>query len=207
MAYVGIDVGSDRIHCVAVDGSGHVVEVGLFGAADLAVAVEWAAGATTVAIDAPAALSTAPHGDEVGRRSAKFRFARCAEIDLSERLGIWVPWVTPRSLESCRPWMQVGLRLFEAFAAAGQSAIEVYPHGAFSILSGTPLPKKTTPAGILARAAVLERPGTDDRHLRLWSHDSLDAAISAVVARDHAEGRARPAGCGHDASTIWLPAA
>src|SRR4030088_2170453 len=114
MTYVGVDVGSNRIHCVAVDGSAHLVDAELFGPADVDQVVQWAASASAVAIDAPAALSSAPHGAEAGHRSPKFSFARCAEIDLAERFGIWVPWVTPRSLEACQPWMLLGFQLFDA---------------------------------------------------------------------------------------------
>ena len=38
------------------------------------------------------------------------------------------------------------------------------------------------------------------------SHDFLDAALVALVARQRSLGTARVATCGHDQSGIWLPA-
>ncbi len=40
----------------------------------------------------------------------------------------------------------------------------------------------------------------------MWSHDSLDALMAALIARDRTEGRAEMVTCGHDESAIWLPA-
>jgi len=37
------------------------------------------------------------------------------------------------------------------------------------------------------------------------SHDFLDAALIALVARQRALGKAHVASCGHDGSAIWLP--
>jgi len=207
--YVGIDVGHERIHAVRVDNETHLVDAGVFDALDPAAVVAWSGDARVVAIDAPAARSTRPHScDPPSRRSAKFAPARCAEIHLGEAFGIWVPWVAPCQGDDCPGWMTVGFALFAAFSAAGTRAIETYPHGAFRVLAGRTeklLPKRTR-RGAARRVELLRAAGLDERHLDLWSHDSLDAAVAAIVARDHAARRAQEAGCGHDGSRIWLPA-
>ena len=52
----------------------------------------------------------------------------------------------------------------------------------------------------MLRAAGIEVDGLER------SHDFLDAALVALVARHRSAGTARVAGCGHDSSAIWLPA-
>jgi predicted nuclease with RNAse H fold len=194
--FVGIDVGAKRLDLAAVDAGGRVVDIAVFAASDIGPAIAWCRGAEAVAIDAPAALSTAPHAGDV-TLAPKFRAARCAEIDLGRRHRLWVPWVAPLSGAPVAPWMAVGLALFAALPAA----IEVYPYAAFRRLAGTRLPSKLTPAGRAARAGLL---GLDASRI---SHHALDAVVAARVARDHACRRAEAATCGHDGSSIWLPAA
>lgn len=207
MTFVGIDVGAQRLHGVALDVDGRVRDGRVFAA--VRDVVEWCRGAACIAIDAPDRLSTAPHSQDVdvdGRPlSDKFRRARCAEIGLGTRHGFWVPWATP---ESDPPgWMAVGLDLFAWLREGGLTAIEVYPHAGFRALSsGARLARKLEPAGITQRTELLRRAGVDERWLSLWSHDSLDAAVAAVIARDHVAGRTVAATCGHDGSAIWLPA-
>jgi predicted nuclease with RNAse H fold len=203
--FTGIDVGADRLHAVAVDGELRVVRSAVFAALELPALVAWLGDSATIAIDAPAQLSTARHADDA-MLSPKFRVARCAEIGLGRDFGIWVPWVTPTTAPASG-WMATGFALYGALRAAGKDPIEVYPHSAFRVLvAPAPLPKKQTVPGIRARVAALQKLGVVEPNLETWSHDGLDALVGAVVARDHDDGAARAATCGHDRSAIWLPA-
>ena len=142
-----------------------------------------------------------PHaGDDA--LAPKFRLARCAEVALGREHGIWVPWVSPAE----RPpygWIATGLTVFDALAPLGVPLLEVYPHAVFRALARTRLPRKATPEGRAARAALLAAAGVAVPAGA--SHHALDALAAALVARDHAAGRARRVGCGHDDSAIWLP--
>lgn len=203
--YVGIDVSSKALHCVAIDDEGAVVDAQVINPADVQSIAKRYEDARSVAIDAPSDLSTRPHlGDPDFRPGAKFRPGRCAEIALGVDYGLWVPWVAPHEAP-VSGWMDVGRRVFEAFRVAGVEPIEVYPHAAFRALRWR-LPSKQTAAGIQARAAVLAECGVEGSMLTMWSHDGLDATIGAVVARDHSNGTAIKVTCGHDDSAIWLTA-
>ena len=209
MTFVGVDVGAQRLHVVVLGSGGGVVDGRVLAAADLKSLIEVCGGAECVAIDAPDSLSTAPHkadGVAGGKPLApKFQNARCAEIGLGIQCGIWVPWATPE--QDSPGWMAVGIQVFAQVRTAGVPAIEVYPHAGFRSLAGwKKLAKKTEPAGIAERTDLLRKAGVDDRWLALWSHDALDAALAAVVARDRVLGTASAATCGHDGSAIWLPA-
>ena len=204
---VGIDVGANRLDCVGIADDGEVLRTALFSASEISALVGWAAGASVVAIDAPAQLSTAPHaGDE--HLAPKFRAARCAEIALGREHGSWVPWVTPEAAPGSG-WIRTGLDLHRAFAAGdSEAAIEVFPLAAFRELAGgRRLAKKSTVTGIRQRVEVLEFTGIGAERLTMRSHDALDALVAAAIAQDHAAGRARAVTCGHDRSAIWLPAA
>jgi hypothetical protein len=156
-----------------------------------------------VAVDSPGAWSTAPHaGDE--SVPPKFRLGRCSEIALGREYRIWVPWSTPPE-PLAGTWMATGIDLFAALRAAGHDPVEAYPYGGFRLLAGRPLPKKTTAVGRAARAALLRSAGVEVDGLEK-SHDFLDAALVALVARQRSLGTARVATCGHDQSGIWLPA-
>jgi hypothetical protein len=157
-----------------------------------------------VAVDSPGAWSTAPHaGDETVAR--KFRLGRCSEIALGREYGIWVPWSTPPEPQP-GTWMATGIGLFDALRAIGKDPVEAYPYGGFRLLAGgARLPKKTTAEGRSARAALLRSAGVEVNGLEK-SHDFLDAALVALVARHRSLGTARVATCGHDQSGIWLPA-
>lgn len=193
------------MHCVAADSRLRVSGLRIFAAAEIDALVAWLPGAATVAVDAPAELSTAPHADDA-TLSAKFRVARCAEIALGRDLGCWVPWVTP-TVAPAAGWIATGLALYGALRRAGVEAIEVFPYGAYRELARPErLPKKQTAAGVEARVRVLRRLGFNEPDSPIRSHDSLDALVGAVIARDHASGTARAATCGHDGSAIWLPA-
>ena len=85
--------------------------------------------------------------------------------------------------------------------------IEVFPYAAFRVLTRPArLAKKTSVAVIRQRISALEAAGFSVEHVELWSHDSLDAAVAALVALQRRDGRANPVTCGHDESAIWLPA-
>jgi predicted nuclease with RNAse H fold len=207
IGYVGVDVGADRLHCVAVDAARRVTGVRIFRADEVDDLVDAVRSAHVVAVDAPAQLSTMPHEHEVGL-SPKFRRGRCAEIALGREHGSWVPWVAPAE-RPARGWIETGLRACEALRNGGTRAdvIEVFPYAGFRALAaGARLPKKQTVAGRRARAALLASAGVGERDLHAWSHDELDALLAAVIAVDVAENRAVRVSCGHDDSAIWLPA-
>jgi predicted nuclease with RNAse H fold len=201
--WAGVDVGSRRLHAVAVDGRCRLVWAEVVPATETAALLEVLAAARGVAVDSPGAWSTAPHaGDESVPR--KFRLGRCSEIALGREYGIWVPWSTPPE-PAAGTWMATGIDLFAALRTAGHDPVEAYPYGGFRLLAGGPLPKKTTAEGRAARAALLRSAGVEVNGLEK-SHDFLDAALVALVARQRSLGTARVATCGHDQSGIWLPA-
>ena len=202
--WVGVDVGSRRLHAVALDSGCQVVWAEVVPAAETSAVLELLAGTQGVAVDSPGAWSTAPHaGDETVAR--KFRLGRCSEIALGREYGIWVPWSTPPE-PAPGTWMATGVDLFASLRAAGHDPVEAYPYGGFRLLAGGPLPKKTTAQGRAARAQLLRSVGVEVDGLEK-SHDFLDAALVALVARQRSLGTARVATCGHDQSGIWLPAA
>src|SRR4051812_19074213 len=191
MRCIGVDVGAAKLHAVALP-----LEVQIFE--DVGALATWAAGAAAVAIDAPAQLSTRPHACDA-TLAPKFRAARCGEVALGREHGYWVPWVGPAEAPETG-WLAVGL----AAHAALPGALEAYPYAGFRELAGgAALARKQRRDGRAQRAALLRDAGVDAD--ARWSHDTLDAALCAVVARDHAAGRARRVTCGHDDSAIWLP--
>ncbi len=201
--FVGIDVGARWLHCVGLDPRLRVLKIGVFPSSEPAGLLRWARAADVIAIDAPAALSTAPHRDDT-TNSSKFRLARCAEIALGRQERAWVPWPTPT--DAPVPWMRVGLDLFASFALLENSPIEVFPNAGFRALAkGARVSSKRTVEGARTRAELLKRAGVDEPSLVRWSHDGLDAALAALIALRKARGTARPVTCGHDGSAIWLP--
>lgn len=201
--FIGVDVGGNQIHAVMLDDDAHIVDGRAYDAGELEDFVSWAAEGTVAAIDAPDRPSLGPLEAHAGM-SPKFRSARCAEVGLALGHKIWVPWATPVG-PAFPEWMRVGFTLHSRVAER-IATIEVYPYAAFRLLSTGVLPPKSTVRGLRARAALLEEAGVNVELLLMWSHDALDAAVSALVARDWKSGRARAATCGHDGSTIWLPA-
>ncbi len=159
-----------------------------------------ARGVGRVAVDAPSALSTLPHAGDV-TLGAKFRAARCGEVALGRERGVWVPWVSPPA-PPLAGWMDVGLRLFAGLAAAGLDAVETFPQAVFRAWTGgAPLPPKSRPDGLAARARLLAAAGLAEPSLAVWTHDGLDAAACALVAC----GPSVAVTCGHDGSAVWLP--
>jgi Protein of unknown function (DUF429) len=209
---VGIDLGASTIHVARLEGDGErptVAAARTFRAADLDGVVAFVGGARDVAIDAPSALSTAVHRHDT-TVSRKFRVARCGEIALGERHGIWVPWVTPDDPARVAGWMQVGFALWSALHASGHDPIEVYPAGVFRVLAGRVPPRKTTRAGLSARIELLAGRIELPAGIEMWSHDGIDALGAALTAHQKGAGVARE--IRHDAPTcdgsaIWLPGA
>lgn len=202
--YAGIDLGQRRLHIVVLNADLSLRESLVMDVSDLEGLPLVVSGCEVIAIDAPEALSTTPHaGDDM--LSPKFRLARCAEIALGLEHKVWVPWVTPASEELCQPWMLLGFQVFDLVRRDGRRVVEVYPHGAFRRLAGGGVPSKSTAAGLFARAQLLRHAGLGVDGLEMWSHDSLDAAVAAIVARHVGGGSAQAVGCGHDDSVIWLP--
>ncbi|MDQ3913825.1 MAG: DUF429 domain-containing protein [Actinomycetota bacterium] len=204
--YVGIDLGQRRLHLVALDQDLRLVDARVSDVTELRSLREDLQQAQVVAIDAPEALSTAPH-DDAESLSLKFRSARCAEIALGREHRIWVPWVTPTIDQPLARWMDIGFQVFGLARSCGVEAVEIFPHAGFRILAGGRIPSKLTAEGLRVRAQLLRDRGVAIGALEMWSHDSLDAALAALVAHDVAQGTAVSVGCGHDGSTIWLPAA
>jgi predicted nuclease with RNAse H fold len=208
---IGIDVGATRLHLVGLDSGGVVAVAEVLPPEELDSVLDSAGRNAWVAIDAPDEQRHPRHlADEA--LSPKFRPARCAEVALGRR-GYWVPWVTPALGSEAAGWMLTGFRVWQECRQLGLRTIEVYPHAAFRALAGPAnLPKKTTLAGARRRVELLEAAGLRVEHLTMWSHDSLDAAVAAVVARDARVGTAENILCNHmdgsahDGSSIWLPA-
>jgi predicted nuclease with RNAse H fold len=198
---LGIDVGARLLHCVAVDADGRVVAADAVEPDEVGKVAAWATTCETVAIDAPSKPSNRPHGDDV-ELSPKFREARCAEVELGRRHGIWVPWVTPAA-PPFATWMTVGFAVYGALSNA--HTVETYPYAVFRLLAGHKLARKQTLVGLRERIALLESAGLKAATMSLWTHNAIDAAGAALVAWSVARGEAIPIGCGHDDSAIWLP--
>lgn len=202
--FFGIDLGTKRVHVVSVDDQLNLGAVFVFDASQLDDLKGFLEGASVIAIDAPATLSTAPHLDDL-TLPPKFRTARCAEIALAREHGIWVPWVTPTREQPLPGWMAKGFEVFELAKKVCPDVIEVYPHAGFRALAAGTLPSKQTAEGLRMRSMLLQSAGMEIHGLELWSHDSLDAAVAALTAHRKSQGTASAVGCGHDDSEIWIP--
>jgi predicted nuclease with RNAse H fold len=202
---IGIDVAADRFHCVALETNGSFVGGRVYAPDDVPMLSEWAADADVIAIDAPAQLSTAPHSADESL-SPKFRAARCSEIALGREHRIWVPWTSPTSAP-IPEWIATGLELYPALARSVRAELmEVFPYAGFRVLTRPAhLAKKRSGAGIRQRIETLRAVGLRAADLELWSHDSVDAALAAIIALRRQNDSAVPVTCGHDGSVIWLP--
>lgn len=206
---LGIDVGQYRLHIVEIAADGTLGRAEVWDANHRDGLVEWARRVGYVAIDAPSAPGGVPQ-PHTGM-AAKFTGARCAEIALGQNWGMWVPWATPVEGKAPR-WMQVGFGLFRQLAALGSAAtvVETYPHAVFLALlpAAERLESKRSASGTAQRAQLLEQAGLDIPWLSMWSHDGLDAAAAALVARAIGTEYARSVTChpdrSHDGSSIWL---
>ena len=173
----------------------------VFAADELSQVAAWCDGAT-VAIDAPGGLSEGMHHDDEGV-AAKFRPARCAEVAL-RRAGIAVAWISPGPGQPVPPWMQVG---FDLWGVLDGAALEVFPFAAFTALLGRRPANKLTVVGRRQRLEVLARELELPSTAAAWGHDAIDAAVAAVVAAHHVEGRAVRVACDeHEGSVMWQPA-
>jgi predicted nuclease with RNAse H fold len=207
---LGIDVGATALHLVGLEAGGAVALPEVETPGNLSGLLRNLKPGTWVAIDAPDQQRNSLHvADET--LAPKFRTARCAEVALGRR-GHWVPWVTPALGREAPGWMVTGFRVWQETRDAGMQAIEVYPHSAFRVLVGAgKLAKKQTPAGMRQRVELLQAAGVRVEGL-VMSHDFLDAAVAAVVARDARAGTAERVLCDHadgtehDGSSLWLPA-
>jgi predicted nuclease with RNAse H fold len=188
---------------VSLDDRSAITGVAIFSADEIEQLADSLAGVTAVAVDAPAQVSSAPHRGEHSLK-AKFKAARCAEIALGRDYGSWVPWVAPIKRPT-RGWIATGFALYDALASRGVQSLEVYPYAGYRYIWPGRLPKKTTVDGVRARVQALRGVGVEQTHMEMWSHDGLDAALAAVIARDFMAGKALRVGCGHDDSAIWLP--
>jgi predicted nuclease with RNAse H fold len=209
--YVGVDVGASAFHGVSIDGSGHVLTGAVFATDEVAELVEWAAGARVIAIDAPDRPSQGAHATDLAV-APKFRAGRCAEVALGLQHRYWVPWITPAEPPP-GSWISAGIALHQTLRAQTRAeVIEVFPYAGFRQLAGDQrLAKKTTLAGSRTRTWLLRSAGLNEERLELWSHDSLDAAMAALIAADRGRDAAvrvecdTTAGCKRDGSVIWLP--
>ncbi|MFN8621848.1 MAG: DUF429 domain-containing protein [Chloroflexota bacterium] len=202
--FAGIDVGARTLHLVVVDAELRIQRAAVLSADPLDDVTALVAGCRVVAIDAPEALSSAPHATDGTAPNPKFRTARCAEIGLGRSFGIWVPWVTPER-EPIAGWMRTGFALFDHLGTTAARVVETYPHGIFRRLAGGPVAPKQTAAGRDQRIALLEAAGIRETGLPMWSHDAIDALAAALLAQRVGTGVATAATCGHDGSAIWIP--
>jgi hypothetical protein len=109
--------------------------------------------------------------------------------------------------------METGVEVHAIAARAGLKPVEVYPHAAVRELAGgvTP-PKKMTPAGMRSRVALLRAAGVVEPALPMWSRRSRCGAMTVSMRRQRRWWRGTPVTgaqqitCGHDDSSIWLPA-
>jgi predicted nuclease with RNAse H fold len=126
-----------------------------------------------VAIDGP--RSCAPDGQTARDDERALNRAVC---------GIrWTPDARQVRANPYYAWILAGLELFEALAARGINAIEVFPTASWTRWFG---PRRTaTRAGWSARGlAALRLAGTPER----TNQDQRDAIAAAVTARQHTQG-------------------
>ena len=182
---VGIDVGGRRkgFHGCALRGDEVVAEPERLR--DVASAVEWvsALGPAVVALDSP--KTCAPEGES----------SRADERELA-RAVCGIRWTPERSRLAGNPyyeWVEHGLELYDALAAAGirsDRLIEVFPTAAWTIWAGLRAgrPRGEWSANALAGLGLA---GLPSRHL---SQDDRDAVAAALVARLHTEERTQAFG-------------
>ncbi len=202
---VGVDVGADRLHFVALGEDLGIAAIAVFDPADRAGVQRWLAAlspGSVVAIDGPPGPSCAPFAGDLSV-SPKFRRARGCEVELGRQRRIWVSFATgPEPLVG---WMAEAARVHRVTEALGFTALETYPHAVYRTLLGRRPAKKTTGIGITERVNALRAVGIIEPALAMWSHDALDAAAAAIVASDYLTGIAAPITCALDGTTIWLP--
>ncbi len=202
---VGVDVGADRLHLVCLGPAFEIADTAVLDPADRTGVDAWFARLppqSIVAIDGPPAPSAAPFAEDA-TVSLKFRRARGCEVELGRRRGIWVSFAT--GPEPLTGWMAEAAHVHELAGDLGHRALETYPYAIYRTLLGRRPAKKTTGSGTMDRVGALRSVGVDHDALAMWSHDALDAAAAAVVARQHLDGNADAVTCVLDGTSIWLP--
>ena len=202
---VGVDVGADRLHLVCLRPGYELAQTAVLDPADRVGVDAWFARLPcecVVAIDGPPAPSAAPFADDA-TVSPKFRRARGCEVELGRQRGIWVSFATgPGPLTG---WMAEAAHVHRLATSLGHRALETYPHAIYRTLLSRRPAKKTTGAGTMDRVGALQSVGFDHEALAMWSHDALDAAAAALVARQYLDGHADAITCAVDGTSIWLP--
>ena len=181
---VGIDPGASLFYAVVLEtsaGRPSVVDSTVLLPSELRRLRDLCRDAASVAIDAPSALSEGLHAAE-GDLPGKFRTARCGEIALRADHSFSVQFTTPTELRDAKPWMVEGFRLWNALTEHGHAPIEVYPHAAFCRLIGSTPNNKKTREGASARLEMLARQLHLPDDAGGWCHDTIDAAVAALVA-------------------------
>ena len=202
---VGVDVGADRLHLVCLGPAFGISDTAVIDPADRAGVDKWFARLppqSVIAIDGPPAPSAAPFADDA-TVSPKFRRARGCEVELGRRRGIWVSFAT--GPEPLMGWMAEAAHVHRLAGSLGHRALETYPYAIYRTLLGRRPAKKTTGIGTIDRVVALRSAGFDHDALAMWSHDALDAAAAALVARHYADGIADAVTCALDGTSIWLP--
>ena len=202
---VGVDVGSDRLHVVCLGPGYEIDDNAVLDPADRIAVAAWFSllpPKCVVAIDGPPGPSAAPFADDA-TVSPKFRRARGCEVELGRQRGIWVSFAT--GPEPLTGWMAEAAHVHELSTKLGHRALETYPHAIYRTLLGRRPAKKTTGIGTMERVGALRSAGFGHDALAMWSHDALDAAAAALVARQYLDGNADPITCAVDDTSIWLP--
>ncbi len=202
---VGVDVGADRLHVVCLGPAFEIADAAVLDPADRTGVDAWFArlpAQCVVAVDGPPAPSAAPFADDT-TVSPKFRRARGCEVELGRRRGIWVSFAT--GPEPLTGWMAEAAHVHDVAVRLGHTSLEAYPYAIYRTLLGRRPAKKTTGIGTMDRVGALRSAGFDHDALAMWSHDALDAAAAALVARQYADGIADGVTCVLDGTSIWLP--
>ena len=150
--------------------------------------------ASVLAVDIPFALQA--DGWRVADREAKRLLgARHSTIFMTPPEAVLACIDYPSANARCRELTGGGLskQMYNLFArmrevrAAGVPVHEVHPELAFVSMAGAPLPSKRTAEGMACRRSLLANLDLPPAA----SHDLLDAAVCALVARRIAAGTAR----------------
>jgi predicted nuclease with RNAse H fold len=176
--WLGVDVGAERKGFDAALVDEHAL-LELRGGLSVAAVAELAVARAPVLVAVDSPRSCAPDGHS----------ARADERELARRVcGIrWTPDLRAvRDGGGYYAWVRHGLVLFDALAARGIAAVEVFPTASWTRWSG--------PRGALSRAhwsrdglAQLARGGLTGLPPRT-NQDQRDAIAAAVTARQHTQG-------------------
>lgn len=188
--FVRIELGQRRIHGVALDQDLTLANTWITDAAEMHALAGLLQDARVIAIDAAGGLSSAPHHDDQSL-SPKFRSARCAEIALGRDRRISVPWATPTE-EQPSPGMDArgipGVR--------HRTSIGRPPHRGLSLrrlsrAGGHEDRFQADGSRPASACGATDALGMSIDGLEMWSHDSLDACLAALIAHDAERGSRR----------------